>query len=194
MGEAARRRDAYATGKPWRRSNKCPGCGSLRIRHFAPSEFPEPLATTMREHGTYCEHAYCVACGALWEAFPAMYAEDPVCSEPCDNCAFRPGSPEQSDTEGWKRLLDRLRPGVGQEWFAGGRFYCHKGVPIDLDRGPGNFKFPRKPVMMDGEPVRQPDGTVVTTEDLAKMRTCSGYLRARWAWNRKRPAFAEGDE
>jgi hypothetical protein len=43
-------------------------------------------------------------------------------SAPCDNCAFRPGSPEQADTAKWKELIAKLR--------AGGTFHCHKGVPI----------------------------------------------------------------
>jgi prophage regulatory protein len=40
----------------------------------------------------------CLSCSAIWEALPSLYVEDPVCAEPCDNCAFRPGSPEQRDT------------------------------------------------------------------------------------------------
>jgi hypothetical protein len=40
-------------------------------------------------------------------------ASDPSASlrEPYDNCAFRPGSPEQADTAKWKELIAKLRPG-----------------------------------------------------------------------------------
>ena len=51
-----------------------------------------------------CEWQTCRDCRAVWEAFPPVYARDPVCAEPCDNCAFRPGSPEQADPERWKRV------------------------------------------------------------------------------------------
>jgi len=123
----------------------------------------------------------------VWEPFPAAgYIEDPVCAQPCSNCAFRPGSPEQADKEGWKRLLDSLRPSKDEEWFSG-RFYCHKHVAIDQTKGPGNFLFPEKPVMFEGAPLLNlADGRPVMTQDVAKMRTCSGFLWMVWAHNTKK--------
>lgn len=119
----------------------------------------------------------CRACSAVWEAFPAAgYVEDPVCAEPCDNCAFRPGSPEQQDKEGWKTLTANLRP--GGDPMGDHRFYCHKHVAIDLTKGPGNFIFPT----YDGLTVA---GTTTPIPDTSKMRTCSGYLRMLWALNAK---------
>lgn len=126
----------------------------------------------------------CLTCAAVWEAFPEVYVRDPVCAEPCDNCAFRPGSPEQQDPEKWKGLIASLKPDSSYGYFTG-RFYCHKGVPIDMTKGPGNFLFPQQPLTMDGEPVLLADGTPATTEDTSKMRTCTGFLRLFWAQSRK---------
>lgn len=83
--------------------------------------------------------------------------------------------------------MGQLRPDGSPDNFGmfTGKFYCHKGVPIDMDKGPGNFLFPKKPVTMDGEPVHNPDGSQVMTWDTARMRTCSGFLRMVWARNRK---------
>jgi len=103
---------------------------------------------------------------AIWESIPTgeHYRRDGemlAFLEPCDNCAFRPGSPESRDKEEWKKLLDQLR--------AGGQFFCHKGVPI-TGVGEGScasFDFPKRP---DGE------------WDRDQMRMCAGWLRAYWRW------------
>jgi hypothetical protein len=176
MGEARQKLDADACGIARPRDNRCPACGSTRIADLPAAKFsPKEID---------CEWQGCLDCKAVWEAFPAVYARDPVCAEPCDNCAFRPGSPEQADAEGWHALIESLKPDQSYGMFTG-VFYCHKGVPIDVAKGLGNFLFPQKPVLMDGEPVRQPNGTIVTTEDTTRMRTCSGFLRMVWARNRK---------
>lgn len=96
----------------------------------------------------------CANCNTIWEPFdPAdtIDASDRLASfrEPCDNCAFRPGSPEQRNVEEWKTTIASLK--------AGGGFYCHKGVPIDGDNENG-FAYPQ-----DGK-------------DARKMRLCRGYL------------------
>lgn len=50
-----------------------------------------------------------------------------------------------------------------------------------MAKGPGNFLFPQKPILMDDEVLRQPPtGEAVLTEDTSKMRTCSGFLRMFW--------------
>jgi hypothetical protein len=81
--------------------------------------------------------------------------------EPCDNCAFRAGSPESQDKEEWKKLMEQLR--------AGGQFFCHKGVPL-VTVGEGaraSFEFPKRP---DGE------------WDRDRMRLCRGFLNAWSKW------------
>lgn len=178
MGEARRKLDADACGIPRPRDNHCPACGSTHIADVPTGPMRE------KYEGITCDWQGCIDCKAVWEPFPALYARDPVCAEPCDNCAFRPGSPEQQDTKRWRAMVESLKPDTDYGGF-GGMFYCHKGVPIDMEKGPGNFRFPQKPVLMDGEPVRNSDGLVVTTEDARRMRTCSGFLRMVWARNRK---------
>lgn len=180
MGEARRKLEADACGIARPRDPWCPACRSRQTVDVPRSSFPAHF-------GVDADWQTCRDCKAVWEPFPPVYARDPVCAEPCDNCAFRPGSPEQADADGWKSLIESLKPEQSYGYFTG-RFYCHKGVPIDLSKGPGNFLFPRTPVMMDGQAVKNPDGTIATTEDTAKMRACSGFLRMVWARNRKEPS------
>lgn len=172
MGKASRKREADARGVARPRDPWCPACGSKRLHVLPMARFAD-WGADGDWHG-------CLDCKAVWEPFPAVYARDPLACEPCDNCAFRPGSPEQQDPEGWKNLIAKLKPGGDDRdygWLEQGRFFCHKGVPIDLTKGPGNFLFPQCPVMIDGEPVRTADGSLATTEDVRKMRICSGFLR-----------------
>jgi hypothetical protein len=178
MGEARRKQEIDWAGKPRPRDERCPACGGKRLAMI----LREQLTTFEAKSDYQC----CLDCRALWEPFPASYARDPVAAEPCDNCAFRPGSPEQQDPEAWKQLMVSLKPG-GDEygWLDSGRFYCHKGVPIDQEKGPGNFLFPKTPLMMDGEPVLNGDGTPKMIEDIKRMRVCSGFLRMVWAYRAK---------
>lgn len=175
MGEAKRRREARmeanAVGLPVPRPTRCPVCRAREI-----VVIPRGAIAGLHD----CEHATCLRCKALWETFPEMMIEDPVCAEPCDNCAFRPGSPEQQDKEAWKRLTEHLRPKDGDDLSVNGRFYCHKGVPIDMSKGPGNFLFPERPLLMDGESVLE-NGKPKMIPDTSQMRVCSGYLRMLWA-------------
>jgi hypothetical protein len=176
MGEARRKVDADACGKPRPRDNKCPACGSRRIKYLQAADFPSKFEID-------CELGACLECKAIWEAFPPSYVRDPVCADPCDNCAFRPGSPEQRDPVQWKAMIEKLKPD-GEQFFTG-RFYCHKGVQIDMTKGPGNFLFPTKPILMDGEPIKLDDGSIATMADDRRMRVCSGFLRMFWARIRK---------
>jgi hypothetical protein len=178
MGEARRKLDADACGIARPRDNRCPACRGTRVM-----DIPTADLRQITDDIT-CDWQGCRDCSAVWEPFPPVYARDPVCAEPCDNCAFRPGSAEQADTESWQSLIESLKPDASYGMFTG-RFYCHKGVPIDMSKGPGNFLFPQTPILLDGEPVRQPDGTIATMEDPARMRVCSGFLRMVWARNRK---------
>lgn len=109
----------------------------------------------------------CVNCKAFWEPFDPKQLLDahlPTTSsfkEPCDNCAFRPGSPEQSDPARWAELMASLK--------TNGRFYCHKGVPI----APGSkhgFAYPEKPVSKELAP-----GAMC--EDVKRLRMCRGWLK-----------------
>jgi hypothetical protein len=177
MGEARRKLDADACGIPRPRDDVCPSCHSRKVFSIPQESWPEGISID-------CEWQGCIECSAVWEAFPPVYARDPVCAEPCDNCAFRPGSPEQADPVKWRALLDTLKPHPSGFGFTG-KFYCHKGVPIDQTKGPGNFLFPQKPMLIDGEPVRRADGSIATTEDPAQMRTCTGFLRMVWARTKK---------
>ena len=180
MGEAKRRRDArqaaFATGVLYTPVPECPACKSHDVRRIPLSEMPASIAEAAK-----CDLEGCRICRAIWEPFPAGgYVEDPVCAEPCDNCAFRPGSPEQSDPDKWKEMIASLKPD-SDGWFTG-RFYCHKGVPIDQVEGFGSFLFPKKPVTVNGEVLLDPDtGEPVMTEDTSRMRVCSGFLRMFWA-------------
>lgn len=181
MGEARRKRDAradaYASGKVFQVPPQCPSCGSPDV-HRIPTALMHPKV--LQHIG--CDIEVCGACRAVWEAFPVGgYVEDPVCAEPCDNCAFRPGSPEQQDQERWRELMESLKGG-NEGAVHGGRFYCHKGVPIDMTKGPGNFLFPQKAITMDGKILRDPaTDEPVMTHDVRQMRTCSGFLRMLWA-------------
>ena len=78
-----------ARSKPFRGSDKkCPKCGSTKIN----------VAPELRFQGYGPGLASCVNCKALWEYFTEDMIwdkDDPLCSfsKPCNNCAFRKGSP-----------------------------------------------------------------------------------------------------
>lgn len=158
------------SSRPAKRPN-CPACGSPKVTTLDPDQIRERVAeaapeTTVRvlrlleHHGTL---QICPSCKAAWEPLPPgepRHPEEPNMSfpEPCDNCAFRPGSPEVEDRAEWKKLLTKLKHG--------GRFYCHKGVPLGGEDG---FQYPKK---ADG------------THDEGRMRLCRGFLNAwaKWEW------------
>lgn len=136
----------------------CPACGSPRV--------VQPHI----QH-SYEQYAGCIDCSAIWEPLPPGDHTDSDGSpfpfpEPCDNCAFRPGSPEVEDRTEWQKLLFKLKHG--------GRFYCHKGVPLGGEDG---FQYPKKP-----------DGT----HDEDNMRLCRGFLNAWAKWNRVEREEMEG--
>jgi hypothetical protein len=110
----------------------------------------------------------CNACSCMWESFDAALIwdpDDPLVSfaEPCNNCAFRPGSKEQQDTVKWRDLIDQLKGGAG--------FYCHKGVPIECGHGQAHA-YPQREIetSIDGETVKS------KVYDTRKLRICRGYL------------------
>jgi hypothetical protein len=121
--------------------------------------------------------AVCRNCKTLWEPFDPEQiwdTSDPHCSfrEPCNNCAFRPGSPEQADPEKWKLLLDQLKCGAS--------FHCHKGVPIEPGAEHG-FAYPTRALVVDVPGVPRIEERV---GDKSKLRLCRGYLNAMAALHR----------
>lgn len=129
---------------------RCPKCGGTAVSF-------DPALTA---HGYGPGLATCRSCTAVWEPFDMAQIwdpDDPVCAfrEPCNNCAFRPGSPEQSDPEKWRDLIAKLRGGA--------HFYCHKGVPIEPGTEHG-FAYPK---------------------ERAKLRLCRGFINAWGRWRDK---------
>lgn len=146
-------------------ADQCPKCGSR-----AHADVGQPVtafyARTLR---------VCANCRCAWEPFEradVLHPEEmkPPSSfrEPCNNCAFRPNSPEQLDPERWAELMAALK--------AQGIFYCHKGVPIDV-KGEDGFDYPKRP-----------DGT----HDTSKLRICRGYLNMFGSRLQRMKAAEEG--
>ena len=162
MGEAKRKRGNAHMFGPWPGGPaRCPKCLGTQVAC-------EAAPPGVKFYGKRI--AICGPCGIAWEPIDETSIwdkTDPACSgsEPCDNCAFRPGSPEQKDTERWKTLIETLR--------AGGTFYCHKGVPL----APGSehgFEYPMLKLDVLGHEVK--------TYATANMRLCRGYLNALGVW------------
>jgi hypothetical protein len=131
--------------------DRCPKCGGADVARamVKPGKFG----------GYGPEIAACVACRALWEPLHHDLIWDPddsLCAfkDPCDNCAFRPGSSEQRDKKEWASIKQNIEQSGG--------FYCHKGVPIEPGAKYG-FAYPHD---AEGKPER------------LKLRLCRGWLNA----------------
>jgi hypothetical protein len=126
-------------------ADQCPKCASRRWAD-AEQAITDFYATTIR---------VCANCGTAWEPFEPgdlLDVDMPLTScfiDPCNNCAFRKGSPEQRDPEKFAELRAKLA--------GGGSFYCHKGVPVSPESENG-FDYPE-----GGKNPR-------------KLRLCRGYL------------------
>lgn len=137
----------------------CPKCGSGR------------LSCTI---GT--DYDVCLECWSVWERLRPEDAyltdgEQLAFKTPCDNCAFRGNSDERRDAAGWR--------GLQQELALGGRFYCHKGVPLkqkidEIKAGAIGFDFPKVQKTIDFAG----DTLPYETYDIEQMRLCRGYLNA----------------
>lgn len=132
-------------------TEQCPKCGCRKV--FVAE------GITFKGYGP--DIATCKNCDAIWEPFdPAQIwnKDDPVCSfiDPCNNCAFRPGSNEQQNREEWIKMIGSLREGAA--------FYCHKGVPIEANAEHG-FAYPE--------------------HDQTKLRLCRGYLNALYGLRKR---------
>lgn len=150
--------------KPLRGSNQCcPKCGCTVVNSSA----------TLSRGGYGPGLSACANCKTLWEYFTPDQLYDlssPLCSfkEPCNNCAFRKGSPEQSNRATWAGIKESAK---GFE-----AFYCHKGVPISATAEHG-FAYPMRKVRM------VVDGKTVTTKvpDKRRLRICRGWLNMAFA-------------
>ena len=116
-----------------------------------------------------CMHAYCRQCTCLWEPFDVADLSIPqdrfsTFKAPCDNCAFRPGSPERLDPQKWDDLMIKIHVGEAV-------FHCHKGVPLADADDPGNSH----------DHFTNEDGQI----DMSKLRVCAGYLAIRLGSFRK---------
>lgn len=153
MGEARDRQLALVRGQPFGPDlHRCPICFSRRtVVDQAPAIALSHVPTLM---------ALCADCGAVWEAFPPGWSHDVVEGEPCDNCAFRQGSPESQDKAAWRSMLAKLRHG-GQE------FRCHKGAPILITEATDDHLASAE----FDEPWVQRHG-----------RTCAGFYRVMRQW------------
>lgn len=162
--------DRYLRGS----TKQCPKCGSRTVA-------VDPGAKVA---GYGPGMATCANCKTIWEPFDPEQIwdkSDAHCSfkEPCNNCAFRPGSNEQRDRAQWKTMIGQLKKG--------GQFYCHKGVPITSDAKYG-FAYPTKTVRSDIAGPAAPH----EVEDIRKMRLCRGYLNAlRGIWKAMAKEAAE---
>lgn len=128
-------------------ADQCPKCGSRRWLDVE-QNVTKFYAATLR---------VCGNCETAWEPIDPAQLLDPkheplgAFRQPCNNCAFRKGSPEQADSDAWQSTMFSLANGNG--------FYCHKGVPVT----PGNehgFAYP--------EGGKNPH----------KLRLCRGYLNS----------------
>lgn len=156
MGEAKRRAEAYGEARPHRPPLVCPRCKSIRVETTA-------LPSTGMSHRP-TKYALCKECATVWEAYPDDWCEDVVGAEPCDNCAFRPGSPEQANPAKWKHLIGILR--------SGGEFRCHKGSPI-LGLDPGKPREQEREIEFDKDWVQRHG------------RKCAGFMRLVWSMREK---------
>lgn len=146
----------------------CPGCSSGRLMCILGLE--ERLDI-------------CLKCFRVWEPLPAgepytTDGEQLAFRVPCGNCAFRGKSAERQDADAWQDLQHMLS--------AGGRFYCHKGVPFRITNpemptvvlpGDRGFEFPRVEKTADIAGKSHP----YLCYDTDRMRLCRGYLNVHIA-------------
>lgn len=122
-------------------AGRCGGCGSRDMTTFK-------LCDSERLLGR------CGNCGRLQDVETRDWPE----STPCDDCAFRKGSPERADPYRWAEIMEiveRDQP-----------FHCHKGLPFDPKTGAYEAPDARK----------------------GRVTVCAGWLGARLAWLRRRDA------
>jgi hypothetical protein len=142
-------------------ADQCPRCASRRTARL------DQAVTDFYS----ADLLVCGNCGTAWEPFDPAELVDPkheplgAFKHPCSNCAFRKGSPEQRDAEGWESKMIDMSFGAS--------FYCHKGVPVAPASDHG-FAYPE-----DGKNPR-------------KLRLCRGYLNSIVGPRFAKMAKAEG--
>ena len=107
--------------------DQCPVCQSARI--FNVTEEGADIGDTI--------YMACLDCPTetptIWEQVKREDLSVPnsplsTFKKPCDNCAFRRGSPERKDPEKWEFLMQEFA-------YREAMFFCHKGVPLDISKG-----------------------------------------------------------
>lgn len=151
-------------------ARRCPKCGCTKVATADVSAKDQLRMGIEQAYGPRLSS--CSACKTLWEPLPdGCHLDDDgsafALSEPCDNCAFRKGSPEQQSHEKWQETLQGLR--------SGGKFYCHKGVPIESGSKHG-FAYP---TLTDG------------VLNQKKARLCRGFLNAWGVWIKREFAIQD---
>jgi hypothetical protein len=146
-------------------ADQCPECGSRKWAQGYKEMPPVPGLDLLPKHVRVCRNP---ACACIWEFFDEAELLDEgrrysSFKEPCDNCAFRPGSPEQKDPAKWKELVAGLE--LSDSCQPKGMFFCHKGVPLDLERISPTDSGYKYPVDAAGK------------FDQKKNRPCRGYYR-----------------
>ena len=91
-------------------AGRCGGCGSRNL-------------TTVKLPDRGITYGHCRECGRGQDVELRDWPE----ATPCDDCAFRKGSPERSDPDKWAGLEELVK--------GGGTFHCHKGLPHDIATG-----------------------------------------------------------
>lgn len=142
---------------------RCPKCASTKVAY-------DP-ALVFQGYGPGL--AACSNCKSVWEPFDDADIwddDDHLCSfsEPCNNCAFRKGSPEQADPVEWAGIMENVENHGG--------FYCHKGVPIGVGSEHG-FDYPHKKVTVEVDGVKAE--TMVPNR--SKLRLCRGFLNSAFS-------------
>lgn len=140
-------------------ADQCPKCASTKWVQG----WHEIVAGLDFKHIRLCKN-----CHTMWEFFDEAALLDAgqrysSFVEPCDNCAFRPGSPEQKDPVKWKELLASLE--VDTHGRPRGTFFCHKGVALDHKHKSPTDSGYFYPVKSDG------------SFDIEKNRPCRGYYK-----------------
>ncbi|MBV7408754.1 hypothetical protein [Maritimibacter sp. DP1N21-5] len=91
-------------------AGRCGACGSRNMK-----------TTILPDSGTLMGR--CLECGRVQDVETRDWPE----STPCDDCAFRKGSPERADPYRWAQMEEIVREGPA--------FHCHKGLRRDIDTG-----------------------------------------------------------
>lgn len=96
----------------------CPNCGSTNT---VLPKIPRP------------EAAACLGCATLFVPETRARPE----AQLCNDCAFRPGSPERADPYKWAEIVettivDAVHP-----------FFCHKGLTCSLDGNTLKYQIPQ---------------------------------------------------